>query len=286
MATLMLDHPGWLRPADGRTYRVVTDDHQAVSIVTVENLDQNLFINCEPLGPDPVPTSVGYFDPTTLTGPLTLTAPLRARGSVSRLANPHLWDALATAILAQLVTPQLGEQAYARLCRAYGRRVRTPGGDDGWLFPRPDAVTGLTRDDIPDVLLGVKLPALRLAAHAYLDHGSHWNELLPSGATATELMEAISTRLPQLLPATIARAVADHSNDFTIYPIDTTLRSRVCRLSTRHSWPVADTDFSTEWQAMTGDQQSAWTVLTLATGTDCMPTTPPQDFPTASVLES
>ncbi|WP_280432610.1 hypothetical protein [Nocardia brasiliensis] len=286
MATLMLDHPGWSRPADGRTHRVVTDDHQAVSIVTAENLDQNLFINSEPLGPVPVPTRVGYFDPTTLTGPLTLTALLRARGSVSRLANPHLWDALATAILAQLVTPQLGEQAYVRLCRAYGRRVRTPGGDDGWLFPRPDAVTGLTRDDLPDVLIGVKLPSLRLAAHAYLDHSSHWNELLASGTPAAELVEAISTRLPQLLPATIARAVADHTNDFTVYPIDTTLRSSVCRLSTRHSWPVSDPDFKTEWQAMTGEQQSAWTVLTLATCTDHMPATPPQDFSAVSALES
>ncbi|WP_378733312.1 hypothetical protein [Nocardia brasiliensis] len=271
MPTLMLDHPAWFHTVDGRAHRLISDNDQAIAFVTTECLPQTLFLHCDPVGPCPVPINVGYFDPDALTGPITLTAPLHALGAVSRLANPYLWDALGTAILGQFVTPTHLGRLYDRLCRAYGRRVHAPHGDDRWLFPRPDVIISLGRDDITDVLTRVKLPALQHAASAYLGHGKQWTRSLTEGTPAAELVEVIATALPQLDHATISRAVADHTNDFTVYPIDTTLRSSVCRLSTRHSWPVGDDDFHTEWQAMTGEQQSTWTVLTLAVGTGrCM----------------
>ncbi|KIA61359.1 hypothetical protein [Nocardia vulneris] len=281
MPTVMLDHPGWNRSEDGRAHRVLTDNHHRISIVTAEDLPQTLFINCQPADARPVPITVGYFDPATLTGPLTLTAPLRALGTVTRLANPDLWDALGAALLGQFLTPKHLQRFYYRLCCTYGRRIHTPDGNTGWLFPRPDVIAALGREDVTDLLVRVKLPALQLAADAYLRHGEQWRELLGSGAPAVKLVEAITKVMPQLDRTAIARAVADHSNDFTVYPIDTTLRSSVCRLSTRHSWPVDDADFHTEWQAMTGEQQSVWTLLALAAGTDCCVRTP-----TPAVTES
>ncbi|QBS41330.1 hypothetical protein [Nocardia sp. CS682] len=261
MPTLMLDHPAWFHTVDGRAHRLISDNHQAIAFVTAECLPQNLFIHCEPIGSCSVPIDVGYFDPADLAGPLTLTAPLRALGAVSRLANPYLWDALGTAILGQFVTPTHLERLYDRLCRTHGRQTRTPHGDDRWLFPRPG--------DISDVLALAKLPTLQNAARAYHKHGGQWTRSLTEGTPAADLVEMIATALPKLDRATISRAVADHSNDFTVYPIDMTLRSSVCRLSARHSWPVRDDEFYTEWQTTTGEQQSEWTVLTLAAGTGC-----------------
>ncbi|WP_405160782.1 hypothetical protein OG203_30985 [Nocardia sp. NBC_01499] len=266
MPTVMLDHPGWFHAPDGRTHRLVTDDSHKLSLVTAEHLAQGLFIDCSPLGPVGARTEVGYFDPGTLAGPLTLTAPLRALGPVSRLANLWLWDALGTAILGQLATPKQVRHLYTRLCHAYGRLVRTHVGDV-WLFPRPEVLVGLGLEDLIDLQLRAKQPTLQLAAIAYLRHGEGWSRLLSSNSKPTDLTEAIAAVLPQLDRTTIRRAVADHSNDFTIYPVDSLLRSSVCRLSARHSWPVDDAEFHTEWQAVTGDQQSTWTVLTLTTGT-------------------
>lgn len=131
---------------------------------------------------------------------------------------------------------------------------------------------------VEDVLqLRVRQPTLQLAASAYLRHGEEWGQFLSSDAKPVELVEAIAAVLPQLDRQMIRRAVADHSNDFSIYPVDSLLRSSVCRLSARHSWPVDNGEFHTEWQAMTGDQQSAWTVLTLAAGTNCYMAASSQD---------
>ncbi|MEU7140419.1 hypothetical protein ABZ942_13285 [Nocardia sp. NPDC046473] len=276
MPTVMLDHPGWFYAPDGRTHRVVTDDAHKLSLVTADHLAQGLFIDCSPVGPVGTRTVVGYFDPGELCGPLSLTAPLRALGTVSRLANPWLWDALGTAILGQFATPKQVRHLYTQLCRAYGRLVRTHVGEVS-LLPRPEVLVGLGLEDFIDLQLRVRQPTLQLAASAYLDHGEGWSRFLSSDGKPVELVEAIAAVLPQLDRQTIRRAVADYSNDFTIYPVDSLLRSSVCRLSARHSWPVDNREFHTEWQAMTGDQQSAWTVLTLAAGTNCYLSASSQD---------
>ncbi|WP_194834882.1 hypothetical protein [Nocardia sp. XZ_19_369] len=146
-----------------------------------------------------------------------------------------------------------------------GRRAQTEVGQVS-LFPHPEVLAGLGDEDLIDPQLRAKLPTLQLAATAYLGHGHGWNQLLSAGAHPTDLIEAITSILPQLDLTTIRRAVADYSNDFAIYPVDSLLRTSVCRLSARHSWPVDDSEFLTEWQAVTGEQQSEWTVLTLTVG--------------------
>lgn len=268
MPTVMLDHPGWFHTPNGHAHRLATDDSHKLSIVSAEHLAQGVFIHSAPIGTIGARVDIGYFDPSVLHGPLTLTAPLRAVGAVSRLANPWLWDALGTAILEQFATAKEARRLHARLCRAYGRLVRTHVGDVS-LFPCPEVLARLGFEDLIDLQLRVKQPALQLAASAYLDHGDGWSRFMSTGAEPVDLVEAIAAVLPQLDRTTIRRAVADHSNDFTIYPVNSLLRSSVCRLSARHSWPVDDEEFQTEWQATTGDQQSAWTVLTLAAGTGC-----------------
>ncbi|MFI9509064.1 hypothetical protein [Nocardia sp. NPDC052566] len=273
MARLLLDHPAWFTTSDGRAHRVVGDTTGGMSLITGHQLPSGLFICQQPIGDRAAPAIDSYFDPGELVGPLALAAPLRALGPVTRMANPLLWDALGTAVLANFIARKNWAGLHRRLCRVVGRCVQTTVGSV-WVFPTPQALLGIGDDRVADVALRVKTPALQLIAEAYLAHGAQWNTVMATGGNADTLVEAITVQVPQLDRATIARAVADHSNDFSVYPTDHLLRAAMCQLSTRRTWPVDDTEFRAEWHAVTGDQRSLWTVLTLASASDaCLSTT-------------
>lgn len=59
-----------------------------------------------------------------------LTQELGRLGVVQRLTNPSLWDAIATALLRQVVRAEQARRIHRAFYRAYGRPIETPAGHD------------------------------------------------------------------------------------------------------------------------------------------------------------
>jgi len=200
------------------------------------------------------------FDPAMLVGSEPAVAGLRRLGVVARWRNPDLWDALATAVLRQVIRAGQARALYQRLCRAHGDRVNTRFGE-AWLFPTSETVAALPDAEFARLGLTFKRQALRAAAHACLEFDAKWSPLPPAGLIS-ELRS-----IPRVGPWTSGAAVADFTNDFSRYPFaDLAVRTWAHRLAPRQAWPESEPEFAHYWAEMAGDQLGAWTLLTLAWG--------------------
>lgn len=182
---------------------------------------------------------------------------LEALGRVARVGNPDLWDAVAVAIVRQVIRADHARRLYQEFCRAYGERV-----DEGLtLFPRPDALLKLTNDDFTSTGMAFKRPALRAAAAAFAEHGDQWRETDP------ETLIKDLQRVPRIGPWTAQAAVADWSNRFDLYPYaDLAVRTWATRAAPSYDWPADEPGFGRMWRALAGDHLNEITLLTLAWG--------------------
>ncbi|WP_225731004.1 MULTISPECIES: hypothetical protein [unclassified Nocardia] len=254
---IMRDHLGWTNLIEGRWCRAVTDGTSAAGLVVAYPLPGGdvSIERCETVATDLV-----WVDPSGLAGPDDLLAPLKAAGAVGRLTNPSLWDAIATAIMRQVVRAGQARKVYQRFSHLYGRPVRTPGGA-AWLFPDPSQVQAMTSDCY--TAAGAKFfePKLKAAAAAYLADGDEWARL-----PAAERVEALRS-VSGIGQWTARAAVCDHTSDFGLYPHnDLAVRTWARRLNPAREWPHDPADFAAAWREMCGPQLSEWTLLTLAWG--------------------
>lgn len=73
--------------------------------------------------------------------------------------------------------------------------------------------------------------------------------------------------VPRIGPWTAGAAVADLTNDYSLYPFaDLAVRTWAQRLAPGRTWPTTEPEFAAVWQRLAGEQLSAWTLLTLAWG--------------------
>jgi DNA-3-methyladenine glycosylase II len=252
---IMTDHPGWLVSETG-------DAHRAVA-----HGDTTALITVRRTGPDDIVIDLGgaaahvdYVDPATLAGPDDLTAVLKSTGIVARVANPSLWDALAAAIMRQVIQASHARARYARFCTAYGDAV-TDSGVTTSRFPGPDRILALSDADFHQVGAAFPMPALREAARAYLNRGEKWRAV-PALELVTLLQE-----VPRIGPWTAKAAVADCTNNFEIYPYtDLAVVTWAKQLNPSREWPAGAPAFKAAWEEVAGNQLSAWTLLTLAWG--------------------
>ncbi|MBO0802116.1 MAG: hypothetical protein J2P25_03450 [Nocardiopsaceae bacterium] len=171
-----------------------------------------------------------------------------------------MWDALGTAIIRQVVRAAQAQRQYRGFCAAYGDPVRC-GATEAWLFPSPEAVLKLGDDQFTDVGLAFKRHALRAAASAFLIHGSAW-ERMPAAELAAELCT-----VPKVGPWTAGAAIADWSNDFSVYPCgDLAVRTWAANAAPSMTWPGNESDFRQYWQERSGSHLAELTLLTLAWG--------------------
>ncbi|UVS80609.1 DNA-3-methyladenine glycosylase [Actinokineospora sp. UTMC 2448] len=199
-------------------------------------------------------------DPGRLVGEPALLDPLRTNGTVMRLANPDLWDALATGIVRQVIRAGQARLLYREFCRAHGDSVETPAGP-AWLFPSPDTVLALPDAEFTRLGMSFKRAPLRAAADAYLARHRDWAAL-----TASDLVAAVQD-VPRIGPWTAGAAVADATNDFSLYPFaDLAVRTWARRLAPAYQWPQSEPEFAAVWRGLAGEQLSDWTLLTLAWG--------------------
>ena len=181
-------------------------------------------------------------------------------GRVARVRNEDLWDAIATAIVRQVIRAGQARRMYRAFCAAHGEQVRTGNGLFA-LFPSPDTILRLGDADFAAAGMAFKRRALRSAAAAFLEHGATWRQL-PPAALAGELQS-----VPRIGPWTAGAAAADWSNDFTVYPCaDLAVRTWARTAAPAYPWPADEPGFGWVWRAVTGADLSAVTALTLAWG--------------------
>jgi DNA-3-methyladenine glycosylase II len=199
--------------------------------------------------------------------PPALGEQLGALGTVYRLANPWLWDALTTAILRQVVRAAQARALYERWCTSYGAPRPSM---EGALRPVPDprTVLTLTDDDFAQVGAAFHRTALQAAARAYLDAGESWTRL-----PAAELADALDA-IPRVGPWTARAAAADYTGDYSIYPHgDLAVRTWAGRAAPRTIWPATDRAFAAQWRALadTPHHLHTLTLLTLTWGSHAHP---------------
>ena len=190
-----------------------------------------------------------------------LSSALAALGTIARFRTADLWEAVATAIIRQVVRAAQAKRLYRDFCRAHGQQITNLNGEGYALFPAPETVLGLDDEQFARTGLTFKRRPLRAAAEAYLQHGAHWRDL-PPDVLVHELQ-----RIPRIGPWTAGAAVADYSNDFTHYQYaDLAVRTWAKRAAPSYPWPDSEQTFAPLWQRLAGDQLGTLTLLTLAWG--------------------
>lgn len=132
---------------------------------------------------------------------------LKARGPVARLRTLNLWEAVATAIIRQVIRADQARLMYQRFTGTYGE----PAGA-GQVFPAPEVVLALTDEAFTELGMAFKRDPLRAAAQAMLDHGEKWEQVPPADLVAE--LQAV----PRIGPWTAGATVADFTGDFSLYP--------------------------------------------------------------------
>jgi DNA-3-methyladenine glycosylase II len=181
-------------------------------------------------------------------------------GTVARFRNPSLWDAVATAIIRQVVRAAQAQAQYRTLCAAHGTPVRC-GTMTGWLFPSPETVLGLGDAQFAAMGLAFKRGTLRAAAAAFLEQGIAW-AAMTADALVPELL-----RVRRVGPWTAGAAAADWANEFAAYPYgDLAVRTWAALAAPSAAWPADEPGFHRRWRQVASPHVADLTLLTLAWG--------------------
>lgn len=251
---VICDHPGWDITSTPR--RALYTGHGIWTTTAATAL--TLTPVGEVQGPTPVVDT--YFpDDLGPQVPQKLRQALDAQGPVQRLRTPDLWEALATAIIRQVIRADQARKMFARFCLAHGTQL--PGFPA--VFPRPHTVLALHETAFTELGMAFKRRPLIAAAEAYLEFGHKWIGLPP------EDLRVEVQAVPRIGPWTAGAAVADITNDFSLYPYgDLAVRTWATRVAPDIDWPTDEATFAAWWRsfAQTSRQLSTLTVLTLALG--------------------
>lgn len=192
--------------------------------------------------------------------PARLADRLRAMGPIVRFRTTDLWEAVATAIIRQVIRADQARVLHQRFRSAHGRPVQTPHGPV-YLMPDATTVAALLPEAFVELGMAFKRRPLQAAAAAYLEQGEKWCELPP-----VRLVEELQT-VPRIGPWTAGAAVADHTHDWTLYPYgDLAVRKWAALAAPDIDWPTRDDAFAARWRHLAGDQLGPLTLFTLAWG--------------------
>ncbi len=192
--------------------------------------------------------------------PEELVSNLARLGTVVRFRNPCLWDAIGTAILRQVIRAAHSRDMYRRFSQSQGVSVGAQN-TVAFAFPSPGTVLELTDAEFAELGMRFKMRPLRQAAERFVEYHGSWRE-----ATPPQLKEALQ-EVPGIGRWTAGAAVADWSNDWSLYPFeDLAIRKWSAHASPNFAWPQSETSFATMWRDLTGPHRSEATALTLAWG--------------------
>ncbi|MDN3351194.1 hypothetical protein [Actinomadura sp. DC4] len=251
MTIVMHEHPAWTL-VNGLWLRAFPPPSQSMAVVTGD--DWRLH------GPAPLEPDVVELPSLAPSVPASLKRNLTAIGAVARWPTHDLWDAMATAIIRQVIRADQARALHLRFRIAHGQPVATSHGE---LHLMPDAgtVADLPEEAFSVLGLSFKRRPLQAAAAAYLEQGAKWRELPPA-----QLVEELQT-VSRVGRWTAGAATADFTHDWTLYPHgDLAVRKWAALAAPDVDWPTKESDFATRWRRVCGDQLGALTLFTLAWG--------------------
>lgn len=243
----LCEHPAW------------NNGHRLVRTANGVSLASASTAGIELSMPGPV---IDVYQPAKLSAlvPELLRRYLADRGPVARLRTPDLWEAIATAIIRQVIRADQARLMYQRFTDAHGRRA-----ESGRIFPAPEVVLALADEVFAELGMAFKRDPLRAAAQAVLDHGEKWEQLRP-----IDLVDELQS-VPRIGPWTAGTAVADFTGDFSLYPYgDMAVRKYARQTFPDLDLPDREGPFATRWASYcaTPFELSVLTALTLALGDD------------------
>lgn len=247
--TWMREHPGWDKATPIRAMRTST----GTWLITATPDFAATLID----GSGPAPhVDVYDADLHTTSIPPGLARALHSLGAVQRLRNADLWDAIATAIIRQVIRAGQARKMHQTFRQTAGQRLSLTA-----LIPTPEQILAMTPQEFSDLGMAFKRRPLQAAAAAYLAHQAEWAELPPD-----VLVKALQD-VPRIGPWTAGAAVADHTGDFSVYPhADLAVRTWAALADPATAWPTDEPIFAAAWRQMAGSHLSTLTVLTLAWG--------------------
>ena len=137
---------------------------------------------------------------------------LATLGTIQRINNPSLWDAITTAIFRRYARPELVGRIYHHWC-LYGRKVDNPShSHNRSLIPSPERVLSLPDTTFAEAKVIQYQRPLSDAATAYTKHHLEWAQLQP------EDLAVALTDLPGIGQWTAGFIAADYTGDFSVYP--------------------------------------------------------------------
>ncbi|MEE1791047.1 hypothetical protein PUR28_09750 [Streptomyces sp. BE308] len=241
--TIITEHPGWHETSAGDPVRVV--EHQGAAWLAHGQSDPGhlrLLRLDTGTGEQPPVAYTSAVDLPTPSEGAPLLAELVSLGTVARLTNPSLWDAITTALLRQVVTAAQARKRHRAFYAAYGRAFDTSVGPLP-LAPTAEVVLGLSDEGFAAVGAKFNAKGLRAAATAYLNRGDHWSTLDPE-SLVKELVE-----VPYIGPWTAAAAAADFTGDHSVYPHgDLAVRTWAGRAAPGLALPSAEREFESLWR--------------------------------------
>ncbi|MFI7252532.1 hypothetical protein [Micromonospora chalcea] len=254
--SFMTDHPGW-QSIHGRQVRFLADGTRASWLIEAHG-QQLTWTALSGNGSIP---AAEVFELQRREESTALGAALAQLGRVARLRNLSLWDALATAIIRQVIRAAQARKLYREFCDRFGPAVALSDETDIHSFPSPEHVLTLSDEEFTDSGMAFKRRPLRHAAEAFLAQGHYWAGLSPS-----VLVKELQT-VPGIGPWSAGAAVADWSNDWTLYPYgDLAVRTWARQADPSAGWPGDEPTFAAHWRRVTGAQLGTYTLLTLAFG--------------------
>ncbi|MFC4009618.1 hypothetical protein ACFOY2_20495 [Nonomuraea purpurea] len=247
----MLDHPSWnLHPQPTRAMRTPT----AIWLIKATTTYDPILLHGEGAAP-----RLEIYDPATLAElplPAGLAHSLQGLNPIRRVTNADLWDALATAIIRQVIRAAQARTLYRALLDARGQPV-----DQAYLPPTAEQILAMTDQEFADLGMAFKHRPLQAAADAYLRHRDEW-----AAMPADALVKALQS-VPRIGPWTAGAAVADHTGDFSLYPYDDlAVRTWARRADPASAWPHDELAFAARWRELAGPHLSTLTALTLSWG--------------------
>ncbi|GAA3680634.1 hypothetical protein GCM10022224_051060 [Nonomuraea antimicrobica] len=247
----MLDHPSWnLHPQPTRAMRTSTGTWLIKATTTYDPV----LLDGEGAAP-----RLETYDPAVLADlplPAGLADALQGLTPIRRVTNADLWDALATAIIRQVIRAAQARTMYRALLNALGQ----PAGQ-ACLPPTAEQILAMPDQEFTKLRMAFKRRPLQAAADAYLRHRDEW-ALMP----ADVLVKALQA-IPRIGPWTAGAAVADHTGDFSLYPYgDLAVRTWARRADPASPWPHDEPAFAARWRELAGPHLSTLTALTLSWG--------------------
>lgn len=165
--------------------------------------------------------------------------------AVVRLATPTVWEAVAAAVVRQVIRADQARILYQRLLDARG------------AFPAPGEVLRLGESHFRTLGMGFKAKTLVRVAQAFAD--DRFSEELSAEALLSELQHT-----PGVGPWTARVACSDHLNAWDVYPMsDLAVRTWASRLTTV-AWPTGPDEFERRWRSRTAPHTAAATAHLLS----------------------